>query len=313
MKIKALILPHFEIGEMYGDAAGEAQLYYEEYLMQSEEYEIPGGYKLYYNKENGVALSVTGSGKVNTAACLTAILCDKRFEFDEAYIIGVGCGGGDINYSVLGDVCLMTSAVDFDLGHTADIRDLTVEGNTRLWYHDKTYDDVSHKHFNRELIDRAYSLTKSTKLETTEFTEKFMRENFPGVPTIKRKPRVIRGTVVSGDNYWKGKHSHEKCQQIVDCYGCAFPFAITEMEDVVIADVAAKFSMLDRVIIIRVNVNTDIFKPGETPELLWDTEETYSEKVGQENTETLDIFPVAMENHFRVGKIIIDAIIEGKI
>ena len=33
-KIKVLILPKFEIGEMTGDMPGEAQLYYEEYLMK---------------------------------------------------------------------------------------------------------------------------------------------------------------------------------------------------------------------------------------------------------------------------------------
>ena len=69
--IKALILPKFESDEMAGDFPGEAQYYYEGYCMGGEEYDIVGGFegnKLYV--KDGIALYVTGMGKVNTAMSL---------------------------------------------------------------------------------------------------------------------------------------------------------------------------------------------------------------------------------------------------
>jgi len=41
--VKVLILPKYEIGQMYGDFPGEAQYYYEHYLDGAESYDIPGG------------------------------------------------------------------------------------------------------------------------------------------------------------------------------------------------------------------------------------------------------------------------------
>ena len=113
--IKALILPKFESGEMAGDFPGEAQYYYESYCMGGEEYDIVGGFegnKLYV--KDGIALYVTGMGKVNTALSLQAILMDNRFDFSNAYIISTGCAGSAIEYGVMGDVFVITATVDFD-------------------------------------------------------------------------------------------------------------------------------------------------------------------------------------------------------
>ena len=79
--IKVLLLPKFENGEMSGDFPGEAQYYYEAYTQGGDEYEIKGGMpgsKLYV--KDGVAIYVTGMGKVNTAMSLNSILLDPRFE-----------------------------------------------------------------------------------------------------------------------------------------------------------------------------------------------------------------------------------------
>ena len=125
IKIDVLILPKFESGEIAGDFPGEAQLYYEEYCMGGEEYEIYGafeGNKLYV--KDGVALYITGMGKVNAALSLTTILLDDRFDFSDAYILSTGCAGSSYGNSVMGDVFVISATVDLDLGHTADARDL---------------------------------------------------------------------------------------------------------------------------------------------------------------------------------------------
>ena len=41
LPVKVLLLPKFEVGEMSGDFPGEAQYYYEQYLMGAEEYDVP--------------------------------------------------------------------------------------------------------------------------------------------------------------------------------------------------------------------------------------------------------------------------------
>ena len=124
-KIKVLILPKFEIGEMTGDMPGEAQLYYEEYLNGAEEYEIEGGHKdnKLYVKDD-IAMLITGESKVNSALSLDAALRDERFDYSDAYIISTGCAGSGTETTVMGDVFVITATVDYDLGHQADIRDI---------------------------------------------------------------------------------------------------------------------------------------------------------------------------------------------
>ena len=310
--IKALILPKFESGEMAGDFPGEAQYYYEGYCMGGEEYDIVGGFegnKLYV--KDGIALYVTGMGKVNTALSLQAVLMDNRFDFSNAYIISTGCAGSAIEYGVMGDVFVITATVDFDLGHHADPRELA-DANGTTWYHDASYDSASYKILNQELCDKVYNLVKDVKIETTEKTRNFMSATFDGAEWAVRDPQVLRGTTVTGDNYWKGEHDHMNALLMNETYGCPDPYALTEMEDNALAVVLDRLGMLDRYIIIRDSVNTDAFMNGASPESLWDPNFVDS-LASDESVESADIFATAMENNFKVGKVVIDAIINGEL
>ena len=310
--IKALILPKFESGEMAGDFPGEAQYYYEGYCMGGEEYDIVGGFegnKLYV--KDGIALYATGMGKVNTALSLQAILMDNRFDFSNAYIISTGCAGSAIEYGVMGDVFVITATVDFDLGHHADPRELA-DANGTTWYHDASYDSASYKILNQELCDKVYNLVKDVKVETTEKTRAFMAAAFDNAEWATRDPMVLRGTTVTGDNYWKGEHDHMNALLMNETYGCPDPYALTEMEDNALAVVLDRLGMLDRYIIIRDSVNTDAFMNGASPESLWDPNFVDS-LASDESVESADIFATAMENNFKVGKVVIDAIINGEL
>lgn len=310
--IKALVLPKFESGEMAGDFPGEAQYYYEGYCMGGEEYDIVGGFegnKLYV--KDGIALYVTGMGKVNTAMSLQAILMDNRFDFSNAYIISTGCAGSAVEYGVMGDVFVITATVDFDLGHHADPRELA-DANGTTWYHDASYDSASYKILNQELCDKVYNLVKDVKIETTEKTRAFMAAAFDNAEWATRDPMVLRGTTVTGDNYWKGEHDHMNALLMNETYGCPDPYALTEMEDNALAVVLDRLGMLDRYIIIRDSVNTDAFMNGASPESLWDPNFVDS-LASDESVESADIFATAMENNFKVGKVVIDAIINGEL
>ena len=141
LPVRVLIVPHFEIGEMKDDDPGEAQLFFEEYLKNCEEYSAADGTVLYYNPENKVALYLSGVGKVNAAMSAAAVLSDSRFDFSASYLLAVGCSGSGIEYATLGDVVLESAVCDYDLGHTADIRDMEGTGSETLWFPSTEYDE----------------------------------------------------------------------------------------------------------------------------------------------------------------------------
>ncbi len=141
--VKALILPKFEAGEMAGDFPGEAQYFYENYLEGAEEYDVPGtagGGRLYV--KDGVAMFTLGMGKVRAALNTMAVLQDPRFDFSEALILSTGCAGSAVEYSVMGDVFIITAALDFDLGHHADSREMS-DPSAPTWFHDPDFDDAA--------------------------------------------------------------------------------------------------------------------------------------------------------------------------
>ena len=308
LPVKVLLLPKFEVGELSGDFPGEAQDYYEEYLNGSEEYELSDGTTLYY--KDGVALYLTGMGKVNAALSTMTVLCDERFDFSDAYVLSIGCAGSAVGTTVMGDVFVITAAVDFDLGHHADIREME-DPEATTWFHDGDFDDAALVLLDQDLMDKVFSLVQDVPLETTEKTRSYMEAAFDGAEWAVRDPKVQRGTTVTGDNYWKGEHGHANALLMVETYGCPDPYALTEMEDRAIGSALMRMGMDGRFIIIRDSVNMDTFMMGTTPESLWDPEYEALSLADEDNVEAADIFATAMKNNFAVGSVIIDAILDG--
>ena len=210
-----------------------------------------------------------------------------------------------------GDVFVITATVDFDLGHHADARDLTTDLAT-TWFHDESYDDASAKLLNQELCEKVFNLVKDVQIETTEKTRAFMAATFDNADWAIRDPKVLRGTTVTADNYWKGMHDHANALLMTKTYGCPDPYALTEMEDHAMAVVLDRLGMLDRYIIIRDSVNTDVFMNGASPESLWDP--NFVDSLASESSvESADIFATAMKNNFTVGHVVIDAILNGEL
>ena len=310
--VEVLILPAFEVEHMYGDFPGEAQYYYEEYLMDGEEYAVEGcsgDATLYY--KDGVALCLLGEGKVSAALNTSAVLSDERFDFSDAYILSTGCAGSAEGYGIMGDVYVITAAVDYDLGHQADPREMTEESET-TWFHDEEYDAASSVMLNKELTDSVYDMVKDVPLETTDLTREYLEQAYPGEEWANRQPQVMRGTSVTGDNFWKGQYDHANALLITETYGCPDPYAITDMEDIAVCEAADRFGMLDRLIILRDSVNMDVFAIGMTPEKLWGGK-TGDDLASDDSEESFDIFATSMKNNFEVGKIVIEAILNDKL
>ena len=312
IKVRVLILPIFEVGGPESGFHGEAQYFYEAYLKGAEVFEIPGtdGVKLYYRDD--VALCLLGMGKISAALNTAAILSDRRFDFSEAYIISTGCAGSAAETSVMGDVFIITAAVDYDLGHHADSRELA-DPDGATWFHDSLFDKTAAVRLDPELTDRVYALARDLPLSTTERTRKYMKEAFDGADWATRDPKVLRGTAVTGDNYWKGAYGHRNALLMVKTYGCPDPYAVSDMEDIAVARAAERMGMLDRLIIIRDSVNMDVFMMNATPESLWGSGAGAANLATADNAEAADIFETAMKNNFAAARIIIDRILEGKL
>ena len=151
---------------------------------------------------------------------------------------------------------------------------------------------------------------KDVRIETTDVTRDFMAAAFENADWAVRDPKVLRGTTVTSDNYWKGIYQHQNALKMIEEYGCPDPFAITEMEEIGIGMALNRLNKLDRLIIIRDSVNMDVFMLGQTPESLWDHE--YHVTLSSENNvEAADIFATAQKNNFAVGSVIIQAILDG--
>ena len=240
-KVRVLIVPKFEIGEMSGDAAGEAQLFYEHYCPGCEEIAIPNTTptsQFYFNTENGVGLLVTGSGK--TAACMSlmSLLAWDAYDFSDAKIVSVGCGGASTGSYIFGDVLLVTAACDYELGHNTDSSELENPDARYTWFPLDTLKDYSVELLNAELYEKVYPMIKDCPLRTTDTTKRVLAYNFPDEAWAARDPIVAKGTAVTGDSYWKGTQHHNNAGYIAEYYECPDQYAVTEMEEIGIMNVA---------------------------------------------------------------------------
>ena len=314
IKPRVLILPHFEVGEMSGDFPGEAQYFYEHYFKNGETLTLLSGSVAYVNADETAVLAVTGSGKTLSALCLSTLLSDSRFDFSQAYIFAPGCAGGNYETTVSGDICVVASVCDFDLGHFADCRDFDAKEEHTGWFRGRSYDESARVELNAELTLKVYDLLKAYKPETTPLCEKIARKNAVRRGVVYREPQTLIGAALTGDSFWKGRFGHKRAIQIARSYETKYPYAVTEMEDTAIAVTAEKFGMLSRLIILRAVVNDDLIPEGQTPFSLWSGNTGYNEGVKNgETTETADIFPTAMKNLFEAGKTVLDGILAGRL
>ena len=312
--LRVLIIPKFEIGDMSGDFPGEAQLFYERYTAGCPEAEIPHmppNAHFYVNPANGVGLLLTGSCKTAATLSLTAVLSSGAFDFSGAYLVSVGCAGGSASACALGDVVVVTSVCDYDLGHHVDAHEKEKTGTRVMWFPDDSFADYNYKQLSADLCEKVYGLVRNCPLRTTEQSKRVMAENAAVFGQEEVLPSVRKGTALTGDNYWKGLYGHATADFIAQYYKCPDPYAVTEMEEIAVANAAECFGLLDRLISLRVVVNMDVFLAGATPESTWGEYDSFSAKVQDENTETLDIFEPAMQNLADAGCLVIDSILAG--
>ena len=312
--LRVLIIPKFEIDEMSGDYPGEAQPFYERYFASCQETGIPNApptAHFYFNPESSAGLLVTGASKTSAALSIMALLASGNYDLSDTYIVSVGCAGGSVGKSTLGDVILVTSACDYDLGHHVDTHEHSRKDSRVTWFPDDSFTETGYRQLNAALCDKVYEMIRNCPLRTTEQSKTVMAQNFPSYTDEEILPSVKKGAALTGDNYWKGLYGHETANFIAEYYGCPDPYRATEMEEIAVANTADCFGLLDRMISLRVIVNMDVFMNGDTPESIWGERRSFSERVESTNEETLDIFEPGMYNLLDASAIVIDAILAG--
>ena len=152
-KVRVLIVPKFEIGEVTGDFPGEAQLFYEYYCAGCGEIDIANTTptaRFYMDEENGVGLLITGSGKTAAGLSLMSLLSNNNYDFSDTIIVSVGCSGGSTGFTRFGDVVLVTAACDLELGHHTDKKELADPDTGHTWFPDESDNDYSFRQMDPE-------------------------------------------------------------------------------------------------------------------------------------------------------------------
>ncbi|MEM1222885.1 MAG: purine nucleoside permease [Verrucomicrobiota bacterium] len=215
-EVKVVIVTLFEQGEDTGDKPGEFQLWAER-LPLPEVIELPHGNRnLRWNEELGVLGMVTGIGTAKSAASITAVALDPRFDFSNAYWLLVGIAGFDPENASLASTCWVDWVVDGDLSHTIDIREAPEGWPTGRFpfrakepYQDpRPASEGSVFHLNEQLTDWAYEMTKSIQLTDTIELQK-RRALHTDFEKAMEPPFVTKGSYLSAMNYWHGKIENE--------------------------------------------------------------------------------------------------------
>lgn len=117
------------------------------------------------------------------------------FDFSDAYILSVGCGGSAEGYGIFGDVYVITASVGFDLGHHADPREMTDQRDT-TWFRDHWLDESGVVRLDEDLtgprICAAERRTASDYRKNRGSSQKRVSERSMGGPAAAGSARNLR-------------------------------------------------------------------------------------------------------------------------
>ena len=217
LKIKAVIVTMFEIGDDEGDKPGEFQLWKQGQQL-TQKYPLPHGFHdIYVNEKSGVLGIVTGMGIARASAAIMALGLDPRFDLSKAYWLVAGIAGIDPNDGTIGSAVWADYVVDGDLAHQIDAREIPKDWRTGyfpLFTHSPyanadavdPYNAPNGEVYvvNQSLADWALSLTETITLPNTAAMDE-LREKYHTYPLAQTKPKVMKGAHLSASTFWHGK------------------------------------------------------------------------------------------------------------
>ena len=212
--IKVVVVSMFEIGKTTGDRPGEFQ-FWAERLPLDQTLDFPQGVTpLHYNAAKGVLGVVTGIGTQYSTATIMGLGMDPRFDLRKTYWLVAGIAGGDPEDTSPADAVWADWAIDGDIGHEIDAREIPNDWPTgyipfrNKAPYQKPYPDSDQEwgvryQLNPELLQWAYNLTRDIELTTSEGSEN-LRNKFSDFAGAQHPPRVRIGAQLSASTYWHG-------------------------------------------------------------------------------------------------------------
>lgn len=212
---KVVVVTMFEIGADTGDQPGEFQFWVEREKLDRV-LPLPAAYHaVRANADGSIIGIVTGVGNTNAATTIMALGLDPRFDLRWSYWLIAGIGGGDPADVSVGSAVWADYAVEGDLGHEIDAREIPAGWKTgyiplrkRKPYElpllpaDERGDNCYQ--LNPGLLHWACTLTKDTPLPDTEELRAF-RARFTGYPNAQQPPSVLIGSTLASSTYWHGR------------------------------------------------------------------------------------------------------------
>ena len=316
IEIKVVVLAMFEVGADTGDTPGEYQ-YWVERQHLSTVLPFPQGYHdLRLNPQTGVLGLLTGVGTTRATASLMALGLDPRFDLTHAYWLVAGIAGIDPHVGSLGSAVWADYLVDADLAHEIDAREIPPTWSTghvplrksTPYEQPRTADNGAVFHLNPSLTTWAFNLTRDIKLpDTPEIAGRRMAylPEDPASPS-HRPPFVLRGDVLSGQNFWHGKlmsqWAHDWVAYQTDGKG---HYAVCGMEDTGTLESLTRLARagkvdVNRVMVLRTASNYDQQRAGITA----------AESLAETKITKYGAFLPSLDSAYRVGHLVVDKLVQ---
>ncbi len=312
VKIKAVVVTMFEIGEDSGDQAGEFQLWNERRNL-TEVYEFGGHHSLHHDPESGLMVMVTGIGTAKSAASVMMLGMDPRFDVSEAYWLVAGIAGFDPQDASIGSAAWAEYLVDGDLSHEIDAREIPDDWDYGYFarYTSGPFDPDRPEptgemfRLNPALTDWAFRLTQTMELPDDEALAE-TRALYTEHPNAQRPPFVLKGDHLAALTFWHGDILNSWANDWVDYWTDGEgEFVSSAMEDtgtlqaLTYLDNAGRADR-DRVMVLRTASNYTMPPPGVTA-----AENLLSENEGYAGLDA------SLESAYLVGSRVIDSLLQN--
>jgi purine nucleoside permease len=304
--VKVVVVTMFERGADTGDAPGEFQYWVEREKLDTI-LPLAHGYHDLRMNGDGVLGMVTGVGTAKAAAAIMAVGLDPRFDLSKAYWLVAGIAGIDPADGSLGSAAWAEWVVDGDLAHEIDAREIPSDWTTGYiplrrsvpYEQPRPADEGEAYHLNPELVEWAYQLTKSVKLEDSEAMRQ-RREQFES-PNARRPPFVLKGDTLSSMTFWHGKLMNQWANEWVKYHTEGKGnYVTTAMEDTGTLQsltLLAKAGRVDlkRVLVLRTASNYDQQRAGLTA----------AQSIAETKIFSYSAYLPSLEAAWRVGSVVV--------
>lgn len=317
LRPKVVVVTMFEIGADTGDRPGEFQLWVEREKLDRV-IPLPAAFHdVRANADGSVIGLVTGMGNSNAAASLMALGLDPRFDLSKSYWLIAGIAGIDPADGSAGSAVWADYAVEGDLAHEIDAREIPADWKTGYipLRKKKPYElplqpaaeRADHCYqLNPGLLHWAYGLTKDTPLGDTPALQAF-RAHYPNYPKAQLPPSVLIGSNLASSTYWHGKLLNQWANDWVAYYTeDRGNYVTTAMEDTGSLRALTNLTKagradVNRVLLLRTGSNHDMQSPTLTA----------AQSLSGEDIGHYSGFMPSLEAAHAVGSRVVHALVEG--